>query len=745
MFQAEPGEYTLEVSYLGYSGYQTTLTLNSDTTLRIELQLSAMTLDEVVVKDDYSGVRKREETRNIEIVNQDFIRSHLSGSLMGSLDRLPGVGKADIGAGQSKPMIRGLGFNRLSVIENGIKHEAQQWGQEHGLEIDPFSGDRIEVIRGPASLQYGPEAIGGVIDIRENPVPRGLGPGGMLDMGYRSNNHSVYSSAVVFARKSSFFLKIRLTGSLSGDIAIPADSVDIYSYRIPVHENRLRNTAGKQGNFHFTLGRTGDKIESVVYFSKVMSKDGFFANAHGLEPRRVDEGLHDRSHRDIQLPYHSVDHTKLVLKNTYKTNGFRVESELGYQNNFRQEFSIYTSHGYMPAELTSGFPTSSDLEFLFNKNTGSGNLRVTFHPLKDLEIISGFSLDVQKNRIGGTGFIIPEFDQINAGYFIYSKYRFDGHRIMQAGGRFDAAKINVYKYYDWFTSPVIAENGDTLGIQNIQRAEDLSKVFRSFTGSLGYNHSINHFRLRVNAGKGFRMPDARELAANGVNYHHFSFEKGNPDLKPEDSWQLDMGFEWNYSRLALEFSPFLNYFSSYIFLNPGSSHDYLYGAGNQVFSFTQCKVFRYGGELHAHYNLMRGLQAGIISEYLYAVQLSGEKKGFGLPFSPPFSQVFNLKYMLPDRKAFSGTSFSLDLNLVSGQNKIVPPELSTPAYQTADLLAGTELRLNSFRMNVNIRISNLFNRKYLNHTSYYRIINIPEPGRNYMVHLSFPFPVKKDS
>ena len=97
------------------------------------------------------------------------------------------------------------------------------------------------------------------------------------------------------------------------------------------------------------------------------------------------------------------------------------------------------------------------------------------------------------------------------------------------------------------------------------------------------------------------MPIAKELASNGVNYHQFSYELGDPNLSPEITYQLDLGATWQKGKIYLDVNPFLNYFSNYIYLNPTPEYDYAYGAGNQIYEYTESKVFRYGGELKLDY------------------------------------------------------------------------------------------------------------------------------------------------
>jgi len=144
----------LQVSYVGYQEKRVDLSRTGVAdTLIIQLTPEVQQLSEVQIRDRHAELRKREETRSLEVVETSYIRQHLSGSLMQTLERLPGVSAVEIGSGQSKPLIRGLGFNRVVVSDHGVKHEAQQWGADHGLEIDQFSVDQIEVIKGPASLR----------------------------------------------------------------------------------------------------------------------------------------------------------------------------------------------------------------------------------------------------------------------------------------------------------------------------------------------------------------------------------------------------------------------------------------------------------------------------------------------------------------------------------------------------------------------------------------------------------------
>ena len=732
------GPVVLAVAFIGYQTSSDTLVITKDQTFEVLLKPASLSLQEVLVTDQYVARRKREQTLNTQMVDGEYLKQNLGGSLMSSLGRLGGVSTIDIGSGQSKPIIRGLGFNQVVVVENNIKHEAQQWGSDHGLEIDQYAVDDVEVVKGPASLMYGSDAIGGVINLQNRRVPSSYTMGGSVDLTGKSNNGFLGSSVALFGRRDRFFADVRATVVGYGDYRVPASSVDIYSYRAPLHKRHLRNTAGREQNFHFSVGYLDERFQNRLFFSHVGSKSGFFANAHGLEPLQVDTELHDRSSRDINDPYQQVSHLKVIDKIQYHGDGVKLESDLGFQRNFRQEWSPYVSHGYIPAVFPDTMGFDARLERLFEKYVYSGNVRLSIDLDERINLKSGLNTEYQENRIDGRGFIIPAYHQLTAGGFLLGHVDLSAKSLLQIGIRYDYGHIRTQAYQDWFPSPVTEEDG-LKHQEYLVRALALNRSVNNFSWSLGYAHHGQQWSFKTNVGKGFRMPIAKELAANGVNYHYFRYEVGNGTLSPEVSYQLDAGVTYKSKMFGLEFTPFVNYFSNYIYLNPTPDHDRQYGNGNQVFRYTQSRVFRYGAEIQAQYQLNREFQFGLVGEWVYSEQLSGEKKGFTLPFSPAPSAILSLKYQ-NERVAFwDQPYFTVDVRFTAAQHHVVPPEESTPGSQIVNLGLGSAVDLRGHKVNFNFQVINLLNTKYFNHTSFYRLINVPEAGRNFVLNISIPF------
>lgn len=732
------GKYTLTSSFIGCETIEKQVELKKDVYITIQLKPSVEHLQEVIVEDHHVSEKRREEAQNIEIVNHQFIEQNLGGSLMQSLRRLPGVSSMDIGAGISKPVLRGLSFNRVVVAENGIKHEAQQWGADHGLEINQHNISEVEVIKGAASLMYGSDAIGGVVNLKSISVPMKNSFGGNLMLNAQSINDQIGSSLNLYARKTNTYFTTNASWSDYADYKVPTSVVNIYSYPAQLNNNRMRNTAGQEGSVNLTIGYKTDSLHSNIHMSSYFSKVGFFANAHGLEPINVDRQLHDADKRDIQLPFQEVRHLKANYHITKTGKNHLLKFDLGWQHNLREERGPYVNHGYMPDSLPDSLGIAETLERKFSKHTISANLTNQYE-INNHSIHAGIQSSFQKNEIGGWNFIIPEFTQIQGGAFLYDKWKLNDEFLLHTGLRFDMGSIKTREYYDWYESRVVNYNTNDTTYQKLQRTVDLNKTFSNLSFAAGMNYNLKHFEGKAHFGKSFRMPIPKELAANGVNFHTFSYDIGNQNLHPEESYQLDVSGEFHYPLWAIQLSPFVNYFPNYIYLNPTPFFDLDHGAGNQIFEYPESEVLRFGGEIHGHYKFMESLKLGIIAEYVFSEQLSGEKNGYTLPFSPPPTLLFSLKYTPDFTDKFMGTYFSVDYKLTGKQSRIVPPELETEGYSLVNLSMGTKIKWNQQWVHFTFRVNNLFDKKYLNHTSYYRLISLPEPGINFSASVKIPF------
>ena len=678
-----------------------------------------VSLGEVVVSGSSNKEMQMKSSLNVMRADRQFIEENFSGSLMQTLSRLPGVQAMNVGSGESKPVIRGLGFNRVLVAENGIKHESQQWGDDHGLEVDQYAVDQADVVKGPAALVYGSDAIGGVINLKSNTIP--VRPfGGQANLFARSNNESVGSSVGFMGRQGKLWYKARATWVDYADYQVPADSIEYYSYWIKLKDRRLRNTAGREMDGNLLLGYAGNRWNTSVRLSDVNTKAGFFANAHGLEVRLSDID-YDRSRRDIDLPYHTVNHFMVANHTDWSWADGMLEGNFAYQNNRQRELAEPVSHGYMP--IPSGTEERS-----FTKQTFSASVKLV-QQVGNHQLQTGGNMEYQHNRRGGWGFILPDFEQLTFGAFAMDKWNLSDKFSLTAGVRLDHGKVCIHSYHDWYKTPV---DGDSV---YVERSANLSRRFNSLTWSVGVNRMLGDWVLKLNVGKSFRMPIAKELGMDGVNYNIFRYEKGNADLKPEESYQLDAGIVFEHGAWSVQLTPYLNYFPNYIYLNPTPQ----YKEGLQLYYYTQAKVMRWGFEANVAWQLLPCLRLEAAGEYLYAQQLSGEKKGYTLPFSTPWSCRAALRYLLPAKESARAGYAALEWQVVGTQSRIVPPEEKTSGHQLLNLSLGKGFVVGNCRLELTLRGENLLGKRYYDHTSYYRLIGVPEPGRNFSAMVAWRF------
>jgi iron complex outermembrane receptor protein len=251
------------------------------------------------------------------------------------------------GQGFSKPSIRGLGFNRVAVVEKGVKQQGQQWGADHGLEIDQYNVENVEIIKGPVSLQYGSDAIAGVIVISPHKLKTDDGVSGAVLLNGNSNNRLFGSSADIYYQKQSKYIEGRATYQNFEDYRVPADSFEYLNWKYPIHNRVLKNTAGKETDLSLQTGIITARSSSTLSLSNVHAETGFFSGAHGIPTAVKLED--DGAHRNIDLPYQAVNHFKAIFNQSLRLNERQqLTGDFGYQYNLRREYSQPHTHGYGP-------------------------------------------------------------------------------------------------------------------------------------------------------------------------------------------------------------------------------------------------------------------------------------------------------------------------------------------------------------------------------------------------------------
>ena len=718
------GHYHLHVEYIGYSSINDEININnSSLKLNYSLQETMLEIDQYLIEESILKTKEKESTLKITMVDKSFLDKHHGFTLMQKLDMLPGINTMNTGTGISKPMIRGFSFNRVVVADKGIKQEGQQWGWDHGLEIDPFDAERIEIIRGPASLIYGSDAIGGVINIRLPELLQDKEVEASVLSTYRSVNHTIGLSAQAKARIGAFSLNLRYSQTDAGDYQVPADSFLYNSYWLPLVNQRLKNTAGKERNFSASLGIAQNWGYSMLTVSRVYQQVGFFSGAHGI-PKSYDLE-DDFNDRDIDLPYQTIEHWKAIWNNNISLGKGWLEVDLGFQFNKRQEKSLPHNHGN-----TYIFDTTN-VEHQFELQTYTANARYHFDEKNNGHWIMGLSSSYQKNASSGFSYLIPGYHLLQWGGFVYYRRAISDKLNFNIGIRGDGAFQKIERYetslFDMF--------GNQTGVE--VNAVEFEKWYGNASGNVGLAfHASQHLTLRWNIGSSFRIPTVPELTANGVHHGTFRHEKGDSSLTQERGIQLDMSIDIQKKKWNLSVSPFFYYFSQFIYLRPTGQFSPLPEAG-QIFQYTQGNTIQTGIEIQHDIHFAKNLHLNTVIDYVFALNTDNF---YPLPFIPPAMIHTELEYNPDFRVKFMKNTFfriSPQGALPQWMNSL--NEKRTDGYFLLGLGLGTTFFWRGLEFDLKTELNNLTNQRYMMHVNRYRILNLPEPGINAMITLVIKF------
>ncbi|MBL7725877.1 MAG: TonB-dependent receptor [Chitinophagaceae bacterium] len=526
------GHHVVEVSHTGYSNLVEHIELAAD--MQKDFALSPVVVENqgVIVTGVSGATSIRKSPVPVTSIRKSSLLQTPSSNIVDALTHVPGVSQLSTGPAISKPIIRGLGYNRIITINDGVRQEGQQWGDEHGIEIDEMSVSKVEILKGPASLMYGSDALAGVVNFITNvPAAEGTIKGSLLT-NYQTNNGLFGANGNFAGNKNGF------NWNLYGSYKSAGDYKNKY-------DGRVLNSRFNERNFGGYAGVNKSWGYSHIIFSSFDQKIGLvegdrddatgkFILFAGTTFERIATDK-DLDLRDLFVPQQRVQHYKLVNDNNFAIGKNRLKINIGYQQNLRKEFGNPED----PAEQ----------ELFFDLKTLNYNVQWQFPEVKEWHTAAGFSGMQQNNLNKGKEVLIPEYNLFDVGAFVYTQ-RFFKKGTFSGGLRFDNRSVNSKEFFEGADLKFTA----------------FTKNFSNVSGSIGVSYEPTDFvTVKANIARGFRSPTLAELASNGTHEGTNRYEYGVQDLKSEKSLQLDGGIDLNYEHFSFGLSAFYNHISDFIF------------------------------------------------------------------------------------------------------------------------------------------------------------------------------------
>jgi iron complex outermembrane receptor protein len=685
-------EGTLLITF-SYVGYQTVTkkitTQNKAIRMNIEMKPMVIQGQEVVITGSFTGTQ-HENTVAINALDTKDITRVTQPTFMASITSVPGVSMISKGPGVGTPVIRGLSLSNVLVLNKGIPMANFQFSEDHPYLVNGLGIGRVEIIKGPASLMYGSGAVGGIINMVEEPAAREGSIEGNANMQFFSNTLGTLSSAEIKGNHKGF----------------------VWSGGAQVNSNADYRQGGKAGVAYNTRFNTHSAALSAGIIKKIGSFRMFYDYHRSKLGMAVPPALaivHTRSRKNNVWYQDLADHL-LVSKNKIFLGHLKVNADFSFQDNHRM------------LQGSSVTPVKKLVDMRLK--TFTYRIKNLYHFSESTKAFVGIQGMSQSNKNGeAPQHVIPDARLNDFSVFSMVRHNFSSLAILEAGIRFDHRHVTV---------PV-----HTAGLNNSISMPRLDKNFNNVSASVGtILHLSKKALLRFNLASAFRSPNIAELTQNGL--HGNRYEIGDSHLKNQQNLEADLGFHLHTTHTTIAISAFYNYIDNYIFLSPTADS---LTDGTKVYRYQQTPSHLLGGEagIHIHPVSVDWLHLKANYQYVYARKNAG---GY-LPLIPANKVHFEVMVRKNKWKVWRTSFIKVSCDYVFAQNHPSDFETATPGYFLLDAGMGTDLKVGNQVFSFSLMASNLLNKQYFDHLSTLKDVNIYNPGRNISLNIRIPFGIKQ--
>lgn len=779
------GTFLVQVRFIGYSQELKTVSINGKTDMDFVVSPLAVEEREVVVTGTSLAKATNQNPQPTTEVSNEYLMEHSSTNVIDAIATTPGVSAMTDGQSISKPVIRGLGYNRVVTVNDGVVQEDQAWFDEFGIEADPDAVDRYEILKGPASLAYGSDAIAGVVNlIPEAPLPEGEIRGDIMS-NYQTNNGLVNNMFHIAGTNDGISWSGRVDYTLAHSYQ---DHYDGYALNTQFNNFNTDGTIGIHRRWGYT------QVHASYFNMTTGIVDGTRDSATGLLERQVAfpgvDGGNGPGQAFYVVPTHQdqisytpfcinqrIRHTKVVWDNSISVGTGRITAVASYQLNQRQETNDPT------------IPNTPDIYYY--SQAATYDARYISKNYNGFDFSAGVNGAYQVSESRGVLMLIPNYTIAQAGAFWIGNYKIKRWTV-SGGLRYD---VRYFKGGDTWVDSTDQVPEAATGPGAFHEFQGFSTTFSGASGSLGATYNANNgFYLKANIARGFRAPNVAECAANGVHDGTVVWELGDHNLKPETSLEEDFSIGMNTKDVNFQVDLFANYINNFIYakaLLTASGQDSINNTLNlaglgaaPVYIYTQGPAVLAGGEaeidihptaakwidIYASVSVVQGGLIGVPDSIKY------------LPFVPPTRITADLRFNLNKMgianrmdkvvknayvkvgmlSCFEQADVYQQYAIYNGLSTALTPQeyaaskAATPGYTLFNAGAGGDFVSRGGRVfaKLYITVNNLLNTTYMdymNRFKYYPVnpetgrVGVFNMGRNISFKVLIPLDIRKGS
>lgn len=631
-FEAVPeGAYSVSYRAIGYRPAVLRVIIDEEEQVRdVALLPSLVELPPIQVTATPLATSALESPQPLAVIQGDALRAAQAPSLGDVLADLPGVRSFSTGNGIAKPVIRGLGSNRVLVLDNGQRTESQQWGDEHAPNVETVGAERIEVVRGPASVLYGSDALGGVINVIAPELPsaadRAPFVGGRVEGGYRSNGEAPDGALMLEGATGRLGIRGSVAGRQSDDVQAPGG---------PLFNSGYDMVAGSG-----TVGLRPDW--------------GAFTAAFSRRDERVE--IHeDPAEEPDATPFQRITTDRLTTTGNISLGNSRLEVDLGWERNDRREFESVVAED------------EGELELGLEAATYTGNLHLHHATSARMAGVIGVQALRTDVTIAGEETLVPESRTTNVAAYAFEQLDL-GRVQLSLGARLDRRTLSN-------------EASEDLGLMAGERD------WTAFSGNAGILYRLGApAALVLNVGRGFRAPSAFELFANGVHEGTIRYEVGDPTLSTERALNADVAVRIASRKVQAEVGVFANRVQGYIYPDPTGAFDP--ESGFQIYQITQGDATLTGVEVAMQFHATRWLHLGAGLDYTRGQNTTTDQP---LAFIAPLRVQGSVRLEGGDRGVLTAPWLEVEFESNARQTRVDPDDFAPDGYSLVGIGAGADI------------------------------------------------------